>query len=74
MTSTGGKSFTSMVIGCVSEPPVLDAVTVYVVVGVIVVGVPSMSPVDVRESPAGSEGDTVKPVAGHRLNHSACWQ
>jgi hypothetical protein len=23
-----------------------------------------MSPLDVRESPAGSEGDTVKPVAG----------
>ena len=44
-------------------PPVLLAVTVYAVDGVIAVGVPDMAPVEAdNESPVGSDGDIVQVV------------
>ena len=44
-----------------SEPPVLEAVTVYEDVGVGVVGVPVIAPVELsRLSPEGSDGDTLQ--------------
>ena len=47
----------------VALPPVLVAVTVYVAVEVIAVGVPEMTPVEVsRDKPAGSVGDTAQEM------------
>lgn len=50
---------TTTVIVAVVLPPLLVAVTVYVADEVIAVGVPEITPVEVlKESPAGSDGDT----------------
>ena len=55
----GMTSLTTTVIVAVALPPLLVAVTVYVPDEVIAVGVPEITPVEVlRESPAGSDGDT----------------
>lgn len=55
----GVASLTVMVRVAVSVPPVLVAVMVYVAEGLIVVGTPVMTPVDVsRLIPAGREGET----------------
>ena len=44
----------------VAEPPLFDAVTVYVPVAVATVGVPDSWPVDASiASPAGKAGDTL---------------
>ena len=54
----GATSSTSSVIVAVSIPPVFCAVTVYVVAGEIVVGVPEISPVAVSKlRPVGSVGE-----------------
>ena len=55
----GMTSLTTTVIVAVALPPLLVAVTVYVADEVIAVGVPEITPVEVlKESPAGSDGDT----------------
>ena len=60
---TGTASFTSIVTIVEALPPVLLAVTVYAVDGVIAVGVPVMAPVEAdNESPVGSDGDIVQVV------------
>jgi hypothetical protein len=52
-------SLTVMSTVVVALPPVLVAVTVYVAVEVIAVGVPEMTPVEVsKDRPAGREGET----------------
>ena len=60
---TGTASLTSIVTIVEELPPVLLAVMVYAVDGVIAVGVPEIAPVDVdNESPAGSPGVIVQVV------------
>ena len=54
----GATSLTTMVMLAVSLPPVLVAVTVYIVEEETAVGVPLISPVDVLNvKPAGTDGD-----------------
>ena len=61
-------SLTVIVTVAVVLPPVLLAVTVYVVDGSRAVGVPLMVPVEVsRERPPGSEGETDHIVTGPPL-------
>ena len=56
-------SLTVMSTVVVALPPVLVAVTVYVAVEVIAVGVPEMTPVEVSsDKPAGSVGDTAQEM------------
>ena len=60
---TGSASFTSIVMIVEALPPVLLAVTVYAVDGVIAVGVPEIAPVDVSSvRPTGSAGETDQDV------------
>ena len=55
----GATSFTVIETPKVVEPPVFVAVTVYVAIDVIAVGIPEITPVVVfNERPAGSEGLT----------------
>ena len=54
----GASSVTVMVTVAVALPPVLLAVTVYVAVELIAVGVPEIVPVDVsNDKPAGNAGE-----------------
>ena len=54
----GASSVTVMVTVAVALPPVLLAVTVYVAVELIAVGVPEIVPVDVsKDKPAGNAGE-----------------
>ena len=63
VSEEGMISLTTMVTSAVVLPPVLLAVTVYVVEEVIAVGVPLMAPVEESsESPAGRVGETDQPV------------
>ena len=59
----GAASFTVIDTLAVELPPVLVAVTVYVAVEVILVGVPEIAPLVVEnDSPAGSEGEMDQEV------------
>ena len=66
---TGTASFTSIVTIVEALPPVLLAVTVYAVDGVIAVGVPEIAPVEVdNESPVGSDGEIDQDVTDPPLD------
>ena len=66
--TVGAATFTAIVTVAVALPPLLVAVTVYVVDELIEVGVPEIAPVDVEKArPAGNVGEidheiTVPPV------------
>ena len=64
----GASSFTMMVTVAVALPPVLLAVTVYVVLEDVVDGVPEMAPVEESiESPDGRDGETLQDVTAPPL-------
>ena len=62
-------SLTSIVMVAVSLPPLLTAVTVYVVEPLIIVGVPQMVPLLVpKDMPVGKDGDIDQLVTGSPVN------
>src|SRR5690606_8178039 len=68
-STVGATSFTVMTIPNETDPPVLDAVTVYVAVVVTVAGVPEITPVVVfNVRPLGSAGDTLNSSAVPWMN------
>ena len=65
MIDDGGISSTSMVMVVVSLPPLLTAVTLYVVKALIIVGVPQIVPLLVpNDMPFGKEGEIDQLVTG----------